>query len=100
MEKKKAYDHWKQGQATRVNYRDDIHLCRDKICVAKTQLQLKLASTVADNKKYFLKYVNSKRRTKKKKKSTGLLLDEGGHFTKRNVDKAEMFNAFFTCLQH
>ena len=38
---------------------------RKKISVATAaQLQLKLVSTVGDNKKGFLKYVNSKKRTR------------------------------------
>ncbi|GAB0176455.1 mitochondrial enolase superfamily member 1 [Grus japonensis] len=49
--KKKVYACWKQGQAMREDYRDATRLCREKICVAKAQLELKLASTVGDNKK-------------------------------------------------
>lgn len=61
--------------------------------MAKAQLQLKLASTVGDNKNVLLKYVNSKRRNKE---NIGPLFDEGVHLTNRDVDKRDIFNAFFT----
>ncbi|KAK4810807.1 LOW QUALITY PROTEIN: hypothetical protein QYF61_008779 [Mycteria americana] len=86
---------WKQGQATQEDYKDAVHHCQEKIHTTKAQLELKLASTVVDNKKGFLKYVNSKRRTKE---NIGLLLDEVGHLTNRDEDKAEIFNAFFASV--
>ncbi|KAK4816993.1 hypothetical protein QYF61_025913 [Mycteria americana] len=55
--------------------------------------EFKLSSTVKDNKKGFLKYVNSKRRIRD---NIGPLLDEVGHLTNRDVDKAETFNASFS----
>lgn len=42
---------WKQGQSTQQDYGDAVHHCRDKIRTAKGQLEMKLASTVVDNKK-------------------------------------------------
>lgn len=54
-----------------------------------------LASAPKDNKKGFLKYVNSKGRIRD---NIGPLLDEVSHFTNKDVDKAEMFNAFFTTV--
>ncbi|GAB0181631.1 mitochondrial enolase superfamily member 1 [Grus japonensis] len=93
--KKKVYACWKQGQATWEDYRDAANLCREKIHVAKAQLELKLASTVGDNKKGFFKYVNNKRRTRE---NIGSLLNENGHLTNRDIDKAEMFNAFFASV--
>ena len=51
----KVYEHWKPVQATREDYRDAVRQCREKICAAKAQLALKLASTVKDNKKGFFK---------------------------------------------
>ncbi|KAK4828562.1 hypothetical protein QYF61_027531 [Mycteria americana] len=67
----------------------------EKIRAAKARLEFKLASTAKDNKKGFFKYVNSKRRTRA---NIGVLLDEVGHLKNRDVDKAEMFNAFFTSV--
>ncbi|GAB0206331.1 hypothetical protein GRJ2_003178100 [Grus japonensis] len=84
------YGLWKQGQATEEDYRDAVRHCREKICTTKTQLELKMASTVVDNKKGFLEYVNRKRKTKE---NIDPLLDEVGH-----EDKAETLNAFFTSV--
>ncbi|XP_052628596.1 uncharacterized protein LOC128134646 [Harpia harpyja] len=91
MQKKKVYRHWKQGQATWEDYRDAVRHCREKICVAKARLEFKLASTVKDNKKSFLKYDNSKRRTRGN-------IDEVSQLTNRDADKAEMFNATFASV--
>ncbi|GAB0184088.1 mitochondrial enolase superfamily member 1 [Grus japonensis] len=74
------------------DYRDAARLCREKICAAKAQLELKLASTVGDNKKGFFKYINNKR---KSRENIGSLLDENGHLTNRDIDKTETFHAFF-----
>lgn len=63
--------------------------------MAKAQVELKLASTVVDNKKAFVKYVNSKRRTKE---NIDLLLDEVGHLTNKDGDKAETINAFLASV--
>ena len=76
--KKKVCGHWKQGQATQKDYRVSISHCRKKICMVKGQLDLKLASTMVDNKKVFRKYANSKRRTKE---NIGPLLDKVCHRT-------------------
>ena len=43
----------------------------------------------------FLKYVNSKRRSKE---NIGLILVEDGHLTNRDEEKAEAFNAFFASV--
>ncbi|KAK4828018.1 hypothetical protein QYF61_022795 [Mycteria americana] len=53
--KRKVYGHWKQGQVTQEDYRDAVCHYREKICAAKARLEFKLASTVKDNKKGFLK---------------------------------------------
>jgi len=64
--------------------------------MAEAQLELKQASTVVDNKKVFLKYINSKRKTKE---NTGPILDEARcHLTNRNEDEAETFNATFASV--
>ena len=72
--------HRKEGWVTRKEYRAAVCPCREKIHVAKGRLEFKLASTVKDNKKGFLKYVNSKRRIRD---NMGPLLDEVGHLTNR-----------------
>ncbi|GAB0177321.1 potassium voltage-gated channel subfamily KQT member 1-like [Grus japonensis] len=48
-----------------------------------------------DNRKGFLKYVNSKRSIRD---SIGPLLDKVSHLTNRDIDKVETFNAFFTSV--
>ncbi|GAB0178695.1 hypothetical protein GRJ2_000334800 [Grus japonensis] len=54
--------------------------------------EFKLVSSVKDNKKDFLKYVNSKTKIRD---SIGPLLDEVVHLTNKDVDIADTFNAFF-----
>lgn len=54
--------------------------------MAKAQLKFRLASTMKDNEKGFLKDVNSKRRNRD---NIGSLLDEVGHLTSRDVEKTE-----------
>ncbi|KAK4807113.1 hypothetical protein QYF61_018454 [Mycteria americana] len=87
---------------TTEDYRDAVrllnhlnHLNHEKIHAAKARLEFKLDSTVKDNKKGFSKSINSKRRTRD---NIGPLLDEVGHLTNGDVDKAEMFNAFFASV--
>lgn len=46
---------WKQGWATWKDYIDAIYYCREKINVAKAQLELKLVNNMGDNKKDFFK---------------------------------------------
>ncbi|KAJ7412607.1 hypothetical protein BTVI_45938 [Pitangus sulphuratus] len=91
-QKKKLYAQWKQGQVTWEEYRDAACHCREKIHAAKAELELKLGRNVGDNKKSFKKYVNSKRQCRN---NIGPLQDDDGHLTNREIDKAEMFNAFF-----
>ena len=54
-----------------------------------------LAAGVKRNKKLFYKYINSKRRTRENLHS---LLDEAENVTTGNKEKAEVPNAFFTCV--
>ncbi|KAK4807096.1 hypothetical protein QYF61_018437 [Mycteria americana] len=58
-------------------------------------LHLFVSTTVVDNKKGFFKYVNSKRGSKE---NISPLLDEVGHLTNRDEDKAETFNAFLASV--
>jgi len=86
-QKREAYGRWKQGQVTREDYRDAACHCREKICVAKARLEFKLASTQKENKKGFLKYVNSKRRIRD---NIGPLLDEGVHLTETQTKRRHL----------
>ena len=90
--KKKLYDLWKEGQASQENYRAVVCICREKTGKAKAQLELTSASVVSDNKKGFLKYVNSKRRSKE---NIAPIFVEDGRLTDSDEEKAEAFKAFF-----
>ena len=63
---------------------------------AKALLELNLAKEVYDNKKeFFLKYVNSKRKTRE---NVGPLLNEVGALVTRNAEKTEILNAFLASV--
>ncbi|KAK4810624.1 hypothetical protein QYF61_007361 [Mycteria americana] len=62
--KRRVYNLWQKGQATQEDYKGVARLCREKIRRAKAKLELSLATAVKDNKKYFFKYISSKRRAK------------------------------------
>ena len=91
------YGCWKQGQAKWKDYRDAVRIRthREKIPVAKAQLELKLATSVGDNKKFSFKYMNRKRRARE---NIDPLLDGEGHLTDKDIGKAKMFNAFFASV--
>lgn len=93
--KKKWYGCWKHGQA--MWNRDAVHVCREKMHSAKAWSfkELKLATSVGDNKKFSFKYVNRKRRTGE---NIYPLLDGEGHLTDKDIGKAEMFNAYFSSV--
>ncbi|KAK4820612.1 LOW QUALITY PROTEIN: hypothetical protein QYF61_001918 [Mycteria americana] len=93
--KRRVYDLWKKGQATQEDYKGVARLCREKIRRAKAELELNLATAVKDNKKYFFKYISSKRRAKENLQP---LLDWGGNTVTKDEEKAEVLNAFFASV--
>ena len=95
QEKKRIYLLWKNGRATRKEYKEVVKMCREKIRKAKAQLELNLASRVKKNKTLFYKYISSKSRTKDNLHS---LLDEAGNVTTEDKEKTEVLNAFFTSV--
>ncbi|NWI48515.1 RTXE polymerase, partial [Picathartes gymnocephalus] len=94
-EKKRVYRLWKEGKASPDMFRDVARLCRRRIREAKAQLELKLATSVKDNKKHFYKFINAK---KKGKKSLHSLLDLEGNIITEDEEKAEVLNAFFASI--
>ena len=62
--KKKVYQLWKEGQVSQEVFKGAARACRKTIRDAKALFGLKLATTVKDNKKYFCKYINCKRKGK------------------------------------
>ncbi|CAM4377561.1 unnamed protein product [Caretta caretta] len=93
--KKEAYKKWKIGQMTRDEYINIARACRNGIRKAKSHLELQLARDVKSNKKGFFRYVVNK---KKAKESVGPLLNEGGNLVTEDVEKANVFNAFFASV--
>jgi len=69
-----------------------VRLCRAKVRRAKAQLELSLATTIKDNKKYFYKYISNKRRVKE---NLHPLLEWGGNSVAKDKEKADVLNAFF-----
>ncbi|XP_068523895.1 uncharacterized protein [Anas acuta] len=78
-------------------FRIRLLMDKERIHVAKTQLELKMTSTVGENKKDLLKDVNIKRGCipfGPYWTTVGPILDEDGHLTNGHIHKAEMFNDF------
>ncbi|KAK4818318.1 LOW QUALITY PROTEIN: hypothetical protein QYF61_010780, partial [Mycteria americana] len=84
-----------QHPATQEDYKGVARLCREKIRRAKAELELSLAAAVKDNKKYFFKYISSKRRAKENLQP---LVDGGGNTVTKDEEKAEVLNAFFASV--
>ncbi|KAK4807180.1 hypothetical protein QYF61_024300 [Mycteria americana] len=93
--KRRVYDLWKKGQASQEDYKGVARLCREKIRRAKAELELNLAAAVKDNKKYFFKYISSKRTAKENLQP---LVDGGGNTVTKDEEKAEVLNAFFASV--
>ncbi|KAF4795426.1 hypothetical protein TURU_093430 [Turdus rufiventris] len=76
-------------------YRHAACHCRKKIHSVKAQLELKLAKNAVDNKKTSIKYINGKSQCRS---NISPLQDEDGHLTNRDMDRAEVLNAFFVSV--
>ncbi|KAK4823544.1 hypothetical protein QYF61_003176 [Mycteria americana] len=87
--KRRVYDLWKKGQATRKDYKAVVRLCREKIRRAKAQLEIHLATAVKRPLK-----INKKRA----KENLHPLLDAGGNIGTKDQEKAEVLNAFFASV--
>jgi len=73
-------------------YKAVVRMCREKIRMAKTQLELNLAVGVKENKNLFYKYINNKRMAKE---NFHPFLDVAGNMSTEDKEKAEVFSAFF-----
>lgn len=80
------------------NYREAVHCCRKRICVVKYQLELELSSTVGPIKSYLFVSFNIFTVRGSRKKNIGSFLNEEGHLTGRNTDKAGLFSVFFASV--
>lgn len=67
-----------------------MRLCWESIRRAKVQLNL--AAAIEDSKKGFYKYVSNKRGTKEVLHPS---LEAGGNIVTKDIEKAEVPNAFF-----
>ncbi|RMC22386.1 hypothetical protein DUI87_00700 [Hirundo rustica rustica] len=102
--KKRTYQLWKGGQDSQEVFKGAAKACGRKIREAKAQFELRMATSVKDNKKCFYKYINGKR---KGKTNLCSLLDKGGNLISADEEKAEVLNDYFasvfskemTCLQ-
>ena len=95
QEKRRIYHLWKKGQVAREEYRDLVRSCREEIRKAKAQLELRVVTVVRDNKKYFYKYINNKKRPNE---HLHPLLDAGGKIATRDEEKAKVLNAFLASV--
>ncbi|NXM00374.1 LIN1 transcriptase, partial [Tyrannus savana] len=66
-----------------------------KVRDTKVQFEVKLATSVKDNKKSFYKYINNKRRGKENLHS---LMDSEGNIVNRDEEKAEVLNTYFASV--
>jgi len=86
---------WKEGQATRKQYRNVVRACREATRKAKAHLELNLARAVKDNKKSFFKYISSKQLTSE---HVGPLLNGMGGLVMEDTEKMELLNALFASV--
>lgn len=84
-----------QGPAAWEEYRDAIQMCRDRLRKAKTHMQLKLARDVKNNKKWFYRHADQKR---KARESVLPLIHEKGELATMGMEKTEVLNKFFASV--
>ncbi|PKU27098.1 hypothetical protein llap_22598 [Limosa lapponica baueri] len=93
--KKESYRGWKQGQVAWEDYRETVQVARNQIRQARGQTELNLVRDIKDKKKKFSKYVRNKRKTGE---DVGLLQKETGDLVTQDMEKAEVFDDFFTSV--
>ncbi|PKU32701.1 hypothetical protein llap_16995 [Limosa lapponica baueri] len=94
-QKKEAYRGWKQGQVGWEEYREIVRAASDQVRKAKAQIDLNLARDINSIKKSFYRYVSDKKKTRE---NVGPLQKEAGDLVTRDMEKAEVLNAFFASV--
>lgn len=74
---------------------DFLLVCRNSIKKTKANLELGLVRDVKGSKNGFCKYINSKRKVKE---NVSLLLNGARDLVTKDMEKAKVFNAFFTSV--
>ena len=64
QKKKRVYVLWKKGQETWGDYREVAKVWKEEVRKAKARLELRFATAVKENKKFFYKYISGKTRSK------------------------------------
>ncbi|KAF7244356.1 LINE-1 retrotransposable element ORF2 protein [Varanus komodoensis] len=86
---------WKQGQATKEEYKQIARDCRNCIRKAKAENELRIARDAKHNKKVFFRYIQNKRH--EKEKGVQLLKVEGRVVT-AGKEKAEALNSYLASV--
>lgn len=74
-----------------MDYKNVMRLCKEQIRSAKAQAEVHAATVVKDNKTCFFKYISKKLRAEE---ILHPLFDVGGNIFTKDVEKAEVLNAF------
>ena len=93
--KEDMYRKWKEGQATKEEYRQAARKCRDGLRRAKAENEMKLARDTKSNKKAFFRYVSRKRQTKD---MVAQLRDGDGKMVTEDKGKAEALDSYFSSV--
>lgn len=93
--KKGVYRGWKQGQVTWGKHRDTDQASRNEVRKVKAHLELSLVRDFKGIKKGFYKYIGNKRKTRE---NVSPLLNGARDLVTKDMEKAEVLNAFLTSV--
>lgn len=88
---------WKgiqEDEARKEEYRDTVRACRRRFRKAKAHVELNLVKNKKGRKNSFYKYIRNKRKTRE---NVGLLLNGMRNLVQKDIEKADVVNAFFSC---